>query len=551
MPLAVELRPEYQVQNLREIYAKTKVSRSVLYVLPTGGGKTVVAGRYCEQQIRAGKSGLVIVHTREQMEQAIVALMRFGLDQERDLGVIWRHDRRLNPSAPMQVATIDTLRRRTKPAADFVIVDEADLCLVPKWEAVLGGWYRESKIIGLTATPIRLDGKPMNLMFEDMVLGPTAAELCDMKGADGSPYLMAPRCFVPVRTRTVDTRGVRIKGRDWDQEDLQKRSCKRWVLAGITKHLRELGGDRNGFVFGCGAKHVNKLVAAINRDGRFRARALKASTPEKERRELLRPRGWLDSGKRRLVVTCEVASRGYDLPSAKLCVLARATCSEAIYRHQVGRILRPTKRNHDTPLILDHTRNTLRFGRPQDPRAAPWSLAAEPVKRGLALTDPPAKSKSCHLCGAVATLGSTTCAQCGGEFPTREPLEREGDLRELLPCAICGRASTPRSSSCTSNGQQRNAYCSEHHGRKRDLLPCCMCGNPAERHSSRFVAIGHQKRAFCENCKTPRPPAVPPFPCCVCGAASTRRSTYAARSRGHKPYCSQHKYGRRSPNEAG
>ncbi len=536
----------YQRQDLVAIRAKLKEHRRVLYVLPTGGGKTVVAGNYIEQNIRAGQRGLVLVHSGELLEQMVATLQRFGLEPH-EIGVIWQDDKRTNPTSPMQVATVQTLTKRAKPRADFVVVDEADLSLTPMWVKNIDGWYRDAKILGLTATPFRLDRKPMSDAFDVMVPDPprTVQELIDTRDDAGRPALLAPRCFVPVRERLIDTDGVKIEGGDWQQAELEKRACATWTLAGVSRWMRALGEDRNGFVFACGVKHIQKLVEQINADKRFQARPLSRATPKSERRDMLRPGGWLETGKRRVVVTCDVVSRGYDLPAAKLVVMARPTCSEALYRHQVGRILRPTTKNEFQPLVLDLTRNVLRFGRPQDPRDKPLSLEAEPVMRGLAKTNPAPKAKQCETCGTIAALGATACEQCGAEFPARSPTEVAGALVEYVPmaCATCGQPAT-RQSSRSARRRGHSAYCDQHaltnQKRMVPIIPCATCGQPATRQSSRS-ARRRGTNAYCDqHALTNQKRMVPLLPCATCGQPATRQSSTTARRRGGKAYCDQH-----------
>ncbi len=96
----VALRP-YQKVDLEAIYKAFKSFRRVLYVIATGAGKTVVAGRYIEQQVLAGKCGLIIIQTGELVEQMVATCLRFALDADQ-IGVLWQDDTRTNPGAPLR-----------------------------------------------------------------------------------------------------------------------------------------------------------------------------------------------------------------------------------------------------------------------------------------------------------------------------------------------------------------------------------------------------------------------------------------------------------------
>ena len=518
----------YQRSDIARIRAAMKVSRRVLYVLPTGGGKTTVAGYMVEQWLRAGKRVLFLVHRHELLEQAYRTLTQkgdSGFSVERDsVGVIWQRDRRTNSQAPVQIASIDTLVRRACPTADFVVLDEAHRSVAKKWRKITDGWYRDTQILGLTATPERLDGTPLREAFDEMVMGVSVSTLIE------GEYLREPKCFVRELERRVDVKGVHVSrlasgARDYVQTELERRAERKWVLAEAPKYLRERGGRRNGIVFACGVRHAKKLVATINRSKHYQARLLLGVTPEHERRKILDPRGWLDTGTCRVVVTCDLLNEGFDLPSVKLAVLIRPTLSEALYLHQVGRILRPTDRNEHQPVILDLAGNCLRFGPPQWERQ--WSLDGREVPASP-ITGRLPVAKRCAECDAVCAVSATCCPDCGTEFPARDPDERKGQLVELsVPCAICGEPATGRVPYFAKIGATKG-YCKKHLGGVRfPHVKCVVCGEPAT------------YKGYCAEHKG----KVPILPCHICGQPATYASSYNARLKKINPYCVKHKGG--------
>lgn len=409
----------YQHGDARRVQEALKAHRRVLYVLPTGGGKTVIASWLVWQAWLYGSRVLVLVHRGELLEQMFATMTRGASLRPEDVGVIWRDDKRTNPDARIQIASIDTAIRRKKfPAADFVLADEAHHGVSDKWQRVFG-WYPEAKILGLTATPTRLDGKPLGEAFDAMVEGPTIAKLIEGK------WLMRPRVFVRDRGRSIDLTKVKRQAGDYERGELERRASRRNVLSGVSEHIKKHAENRNGIVFACGLKHCVKLASTLRGAG-MKAEIVTGETSTADRRKLLDPGGWLDSGSRRYVVTCDVLSEGYDLPSIKLVVMVRPTCSEALYLHQSGRILRPHKSGVE-PMILDLTTNALRWGVPQDVRE--WSLHEK--RRVPGKGDPP-RAKCCPECEAVLPVSASTC-ECGYAFPIREPAEREGQLVEIDP----------------------------------------------------------------------------------------------------------------------
>ncbi|MBK8123955.1 MAG: DEAD/DEAH box helicase family protein [Dokdonella sp.] len=72
--------------------------------------------------------------------------------------VLSGHPHSRNPNAPMRIASIQTLIRREYPPADLIIVDESHHVCGGQYQTLLKN-YPDAYVLGLTATPERLDGK--------------------------------------------------------------------------------------------------------------------------------------------------------------------------------------------------------------------------------------------------------------------------------------------------------------------------------------------------------------------------------------------------------
>ena len=78
--MQINLRP-YQkegVQNIRLSYMQGR--KSVLYVLPTGGGKTVIFSHIAEQAAIKGNRVCILVHRTELVDQSSESLTKIGVD---------------------------------------------------------------------------------------------------------------------------------------------------------------------------------------------------------------------------------------------------------------------------------------------------------------------------------------------------------------------------------------------------------------------------------------------------------------------------------------
>src|ERR1700751_3808061 len=110
---------DYQARAVKDIEKVVKA----LYVLPTGGGKTVVATSVIEREVARGKRVLMLTHRREILRQTSLKLpIEHGLIQS---GL------NIDLEYPVQIASVQTLWARCMrtdklplPSADLIIIDE-------------------------------------------------------------------------------------------------------------------------------------------------------------------------------------------------------------------------------------------------------------------------------------------------------------------------------------------------------------------------------------------------------------------------------------------
>ena len=139
-----------------------------LLVMPTGSGKTVVFSEICRLANNKGKKVLILVHRRELVTQASDKLTKAGVEH----GIIAAG---FDPSDhPVQVASVQTLIRRLNSAdftPDLIIIDEAHHAVAGSWDKIIAH-FTDAKIMGVTATPSRLDGRGLGSHFLTLVSGP-------------------------------------------------------------------------------------------------------------------------------------------------------------------------------------------------------------------------------------------------------------------------------------------------------------------------------------------------------------------------------------------
>lgn len=399
-PHAGPVLRDYQAAIVDDVIAAYRDgARSVLMVLPTGGGKTVIFSRVVRGAAAKGKRALLLAHRVEIVEQICAALDREGVAH----GLI-------APDAPetahaVQVASVATLARRLDEwadAFDLIVIDEAHHAVAGSWGKIIAA-MPNARILGVTATPERLDGRGLGDVFETICEGPSTAQLI----AEG--HLSRFTVFSP--SSAPDLSGVRTRLGDYDVVGLRKAMGALVIELAVTEYGRICPGTPA--VAFCVDIARSEAVAARFRSHGFRAAHVDGNTSAQERRRLI---AQLGTGEINVLANCGLVSEGVDVPAIGAAILLRPTQSLALYLQQVGRSLRPAP-GKNRALILDFAGNSLRHGLPDDSRT--WSLASKPRRERPTSA---ASVRRCGECGAVNPANARECLECGASLMT--PLER-------------------------------------------------------------------------------------------------------------------------------
>lgn len=420
---------DYQLEGIAA--ARRILSEGVnalLLVLATGGGKTALAASVGNGAVAKGKRCLFIAPRREIIAQAFWKFVEAGV-AENDLGIIMGDGRiphaitrapyvARRPMAPVQVASIQTLANRRLPPADVVFIDEAHHATSKTYQAVIDHYLAlGAKIVGLTATPCRGDGKGLKA-FERLHVIATFAQLA-AKG-----FLLIPRVFTT--PTPPDLTKVKVtSGGDYDPEALAALMDQRELVGDTVRHYQRLGAGRRAVIFAASVEHSRHLTEAF-RDAGIAAAHVDGKTKTAERDAIL---GALRAGELSVVANYGVLTEGWDEPLVSYVALCRPTRSLALYLQMAGRGLRPGPGKPDA-LLVDHAGCVYRHGFPQDDRE--WSLEGRKARGAPSV-------RTCKQCYAALPAGTLVCPECGYEFPAedREPAAelttREDELAETDP----------------------------------------------------------------------------------------------------------------------
>ena len=373
----MELRP-YQL----DLFQKTQSAflqgyRRPLVVAPCGAGKSYLFA----EMVRKSKGEVLVLTHRQELKEQHEKLFR-------DLGI---------ENARVAMILTEANRLGQYPTPAMVVADEAHLSRSNSWMKVIE--YYNTWTVGLTATPVRLDGKPLGDVFHTLIEGVDVRWLIDHGNL--APY----EYYAPT---LIETDGLRTMAGDYVVSDLEKLMNERAIYGDVIKTYQRFAPGERSIVYCVSVEHARKTADAFNSAG-IRAEFLSAGTPAGRRKQIL---DGFRSGEFAVLCNVGIISEGVSIDEVSCCLLLRPTESVALGIQQMMRCMRylPGK----TAKIIDFVGNYTRIGLPDDERV--WSLG-EPLKR-KPRTDGNGDFyiRSCPQC-YMTFKTAPICPFCGAEYP--------------------------------------------------------------------------------------------------------------------------------------
>lgn len=413
--MAFELR-DYQREAVDGLYNywASKAGDNPLVVAPTGSGKTAILAQVIKDAMSYPDTRvLVVTHVKELLEQGASGLLK--LYPEADFGIYSAGLKQKVLNKPITFAGIQSVWERAYdmvPAPDLVLIDEAHL--LPKntetrynrFIADLKICNPDVKVVGLTATPYRLDTgylhKGKGAIFDGIAHDIPVSMLMDQGYL--SPVISKGGI------KQIDLSGVGKRGGEFIESELATAASDPELIESTVKEIVTLAKDRKSWlVFSSGVNHAHLLA------DEFEKYFVDVGVVTGSDSSAVREKTIADfkSGKLQCLINVNVLTTGFDHPGVDCVCLVRATASCGLYIQCIGRGTRVSE-GKENCLILDYGSNVERHG----------FIDQVKPKDKMSGGDGEAPVKQCEKCQTIVHAAAKICPECGFEFPA--PLLNHG-----------------------------------------------------------------------------------------------------------------------------
>lgn len=365
-------------------------------VLPCGGGKSVIVAEIARRTTENGKTVLFLVHRNELCDQIRATFRQWGVDMNRCTVMMVQ-------TAARRLATID--------CPSLIITDENHHSKANTYKKIYETFDAAYRV-GVTATPVRIDGSGLGDVNDDLIVGVSAKWLIR------NNYLAPYDYYAP---SVVDISGLHTKRGEFDMAEAERLLSAKCIHGDVVRHYKEYARGMNAICY-CVSIEYSKATAGTFRDAGISAAHIDGSTPKHERDCIVNK---FRTGDIKVLCNVDLISEGFDVPDCGCAILLRPTKSLTLYIQQAMRCMR--YKEGKRAVILDHVGNVRRFGMPDDDRE--WSLAPS-LKVQVEQYDV-VSCEACYYIFPKVTKGgkrATCCPKCLTPLrcrQSREPVNRE------------------------------------------------------------------------------------------------------------------------------
>ena len=388
----MELR-DYQLKAISDVRnAWAAGYRRPCVVMPCGAGKSVLVADIARRTTEKKNRVQFIVHRQELCEQIYNTFYNYGVDMRYcDVGMVQTVCRRVDRMIP----------------PSLIITDENHHCIASSYRKIYDA-FPKAYCVGVTATPVRLNGSGLGDVNDCLIIGPTVKELIERECLAPFDYYAPP---------VADLSGLKVKRTgDFDPRDIENALNVPKIYGDVISYYHRLAEGRQAVCY-CATINSSKRMAEEFSANGIPAAHIDGTSPKAERAEIIAK---FRSGEIKILCNVDLISEGFDVPDCGAVILLRPTRSLTLYIQQAMRCMRykPGKR----AVIIDHVGNVHRFGLPD--QEFEWSLSAEKQKKQQEKTDEDFDIRQCPKCFSTHRYAEI-CPVCGYRYPEKTKEERK------------------------------------------------------------------------------------------------------------------------------
>lgn len=370
----------YQQKAKEDIFSAWDSFDNVMFQMPTGTGKTRLFTSIISDirtwSIRKGTEAkiLIVAHRIELIDQISESLSKYKVGHGIIAGGVTR-----NLDYTVQVASIQTITHHSNLdlasalSINFIIIDEAHHCVANSYKK-LWEMYPDSKKLGVTATPWRMNNGGFGSVFEHIIVSEPIQSFINEGWL--SPYSYYSINLNSNIQKEIDSITEFDMEGDYKVSALEGKMDTLRIRAQLLDSYLKFAKGKRGIIYSISRKHSDHICKEYREAGLNIVR-IDSKTPKDERKLYVQRfrKGLID-----IIVNVDIFSEGFDCPDIEFIQLARPTKSLVKYMQQVGRGLRPIPgKRHCT--ILDNVGLHFLFGLPDADRNWIESFEGEPIKK--------------------------------------------------------------------------------------------------------------------------------------------------------------------------
>ncbi len=359
--------------------------KSPCIVAPCGAGKTVIMADMAKKASEKQNRVLFLVHRKELKEQTLSTLRWWGADMDYT-----------------EVGMVQTIVRRLEKTIqpNLIITDENHHSLAKSYRKIYD-YFPDARLVGFTATPVRLNGGGLGDVNDILVEGPTVNELIGWEN-------LAP--FKYYAPEIIDTSKLKIKRGEYVAKDIDDLFQNRAIWGDVIGHYKKLSDGKQAICYCSSVEQSKRMAEEFNQVG-TKAMHIDGRTPKAEREAAIE---YFRQGRIMILCNVDLISEGFDVPDCNTAILLRPTQSLGLFIQQSMRPMR--YKEGKTAIIIDHVGNVGRFGTPDMERE--WSLEPEKGSNNTIQQENPVKQ--CLECFYTVERNIKVCPECGFEFGREE-----------------------------------------------------------------------------------------------------------------------------------